>query len=195
MSNVKNEVVYARHSGVSRGDRLSIPLIKRCIRAAARCEGVDVPFEVSVLVTNDEGIRALNSEFRNTDSPTDVLSFPMHDIVPAEVQEPAGVTRSKRESGNAGLPGKGGEAGSFSALADPNTGVLQLGDIVMSAERVIEQAGRFGHSTQYETAYLTVHSVLHLLGYDHIDEAEQKKRMRTREKEIMSRIEEQESEW
>ena len=153
--------IYARHSGVGSGERLSIPLIKRCIRETLRLEGVDMPCEISVLVTDDDGIRKINREFRGIDKPTDVLSFPMQEFVP---------------------PGwdKNGIDGT-----DPVTGAAMLGDIVISAMRVIMQAQEHAQSRERETVYLTVHSVLHLLGYDHVDEAEGKKRMREREKRIM----------
>ena len=153
--------IYARHSGIKAGERLSIPLIKRCVRETLSAEGVDVPCEVSVLITDDKSICAINSQFRGIESPTDVLSFPMQQFT-----APGWAS-----------PGEG--------LADPGTGLLPLGEIALSAERVISQAGEYGHTKDRETAYLTVHSVLHLLGYDHTDEAEGKKLMRTREKLVM----------
>ena len=156
--------IYARHSGVSISDRLSIPLIKRAVREALRLEGVDKPCEVSVLITNDQGIRGINREFRGIDEPTDVLSFPMIDF------SPPGWTD----------PGPGAE--------DPDTGLIPLGEIVLSADRVIKQAHEHRQTRERETTYLTVHSVLHLLGYDHTDEAEGKRKMREREKLIMKGI-------
>jgi len=137
--------IYARHSGVAAGSRLSIPLIKSCIRETLRLEGVDMPREVSVLITDDDGIREINLAFRGMDKPTDVLSFPMDE------------------------PGI-------------------LGDIVISAERVDSQAREYGQSRERETAYLVIHSVLHLLGYDHIDEAAEKRKMRRREEEILTEM-------
>ena len=156
--------IYARHSGLADDTRLSIPLIKKCIRAALRFEGVDIPCEVSVLITDDEGIRDINREFRGIDKATDVLSFPALEFT---------------------APGWGGRG---ECAPDPETGLLPLGDIVLSAGRVEEQAKEHAQSRERETAYLTVHSVLHLLGYDHVDEAAQKRLMRAREKEIMKSV-------
>jgi len=144
-----------------KADRLSIPLIKHCIRTVLLLEGVDIPCEVSVLITHDRGIRTINRDFRGIDEPTDVLSFPMQSFSP---------------------PGWDNHG---AGLVDPESGLLPLGEIVLSAERLDEQSLGFGHSRAQETAYLTVHSVLHLLGYDHTDEAENKRLMREREKKIM----------
>ena len=150
--------IYARHSAVETADRLDITLIKRCVRAALSSECVDLPCEVSVLITNDRAIREINREYRGVDAPTDVLSFPMQELR---------------------CPGWNGvDTGS----ADPESGLIPLGEIVLSADRVAKQARLYGRTVEYETAYLTVHSVLHLLGYDHIDEAEDKKIMRKQEK-------------
>ena len=157
--------VFARHSGVEVEDRLSIPLIKRCIREALRIEGVELACEVSVLITDDNAIRKINREFRGIDKPTDVLSFPMLVFSP---------------------PGWD----SFSVdMTDPDTSTVMLGDVILSAQHVIKQADEHAQTREQETAYLTVHSVLHLLGYDHIDEADGKKQMREREKEIMQNAE------
>ena len=157
--------IFARHSGVAAEDRLSIPIIKRCVRETLRIEGVDSPCEVSVLITDDRGIQEINQKFRGIDKPTDVLSFPMYEFSPpgwdvfrAEATEP---------------------------VTDPSIGLVMLGDIILSAQRVIEQAREHSQTRDDETSYLTVHSVLHLLGYDHIDEAEGKRQMRKREREIM----------
>jgi len=148
--------IYARR--VAAGVRLSIPLIKRCICETLRLEGVDMPCEVSVLITDDAGIRGINHEFRGIDSPTDVLSFPVQEFIPGAF-----------ESGD----------------VDPETGLMPLGDIILSAERVDAQAREYGQSRERETAYLVIHSVLHLLGYDHVDEAEEKRKMRRREADIL----------
>ena len=121
-------------------------LIRRAIRTALTVEGVDFACEVDVSVTGDEGIRQINRDMRRVDSPTDVLSFPAFDLAPGE------------------LPG--------AEDADPATGLVPLGDMVISLERVQAQAREYGHSNRRELSYLTVHSVLHLLGYDHLDEAQ-----------------------
>ena len=137
-------------------------LLKNCIETALTEEGVDVPCEVDVLITDDEGIHQINLEQREVDRPTDVLSFPMFYFRP-------------------GKPPKG------DALdVDPETGLLPLGDMVISYERAQAQAEEYGHSVQRELGYLAVHSVLHLLGYDHMDEGEEKRQMREREEAIMS---------
>ena len=130
------------------------------ITAALRAEQVDMPCEVNVLVTDDEGIHQINLDMRNVDSPTDVLSFPMFDLAPGE------------------KPGQ--------EDADPATGLVPLGDMVLSLERTQAQAEEFGHSVEREISYLAVHSVLHLLGYDHMDEGEMKAQMRGREEVILS---------
>ena len=135
-------------------------LIRRVIRTALAAEGVDFPCEIDVLLTNDAGIHQINREMRQVDRPTDVLSFPEFELTPGE------------------LP--------TTEDADPGTGLVPLGDMVLSTERVAAQAKEYGHSNRRELAYLVVHSVLHLLGYDHMDEGEQKARMRAREEAIMA---------
>ena len=143
--------------GVGEGQRA---LIRRVIRTALAAEGVDFPCEVDVCVTGDEGIHQINQEMRGVDRPTDVLSFPAFALRPGE------------------LPGV--------EDADPATGLVPLGDMCLSLERVRAQAKEYGHSNRRELAYLVVHSVLHLLGYDHLDEGAEKARMRRREEAIMA---------
>ena len=135
-------------------------LIRRVIRTALAAEGVDFPCEIDVLLTNDAGIHQINREMRQVDRPTDVLSFPEFELTPGE------------------LP--------TTEDADPGTGLVPLGDMVLSTERVAAQAKEYGHSNRRELAYLVVHSVLHLLGYDHLDEGAQKAQMRGREEAIMA---------
>ena len=134
-------------------------LIRKVIRTALAAEGVDFPCEVDVLLTDDSGIHAINREMRQVDRPTDVLSFPEFDLTPGQ------------------LPG--------AEDADPGTGLVPLGDMVISMERVAAQAREYNHSKRRELSYLVVHSVLHLLGYDHLDEGPQKARMRAREEAIL----------
>ena len=135
-------------------------LLRQVIPAALEAEGVDVPCEVDVLFTDDEGIHQINLEQRQVDRPTDVLSFPMFDLRPGEhpTQEDA----------------------------DPGDNLVPLGDMVISLERAKAQGEEFGHGTRREVAYLAVHSVLHLLGYDHVDEGPQKRQMRAREEAILA---------
>lgn len=139
-------------------------IIKKCVREALKQEGVSVDCEINILVTTDAGIREINRAARNIDKATDVLSFPMFELV-------------------AGHPPE-----DWTDYIDPETGLCPLGDMAISLERAAEQANSFGHSLTREVGYLTIHSMLHLLGYDHLDEGEQKKQMRKREEEIASQI-------
>ena len=117
-----------------------------------------------MLVTDDAGIQTINKASRSIDKPTDVLSFPMFDL-------------------KAGQPPQ-----DWQAYIDPGTGLCPLGDMCISLERAVAQAKEFGHSTKREVGYLTIHSMLHLLGYDHLDEGEQKRQMRGREESIAAQI-------
>ena len=138
--------------------------IKECVLSTLDAEGVDAPCEINILVTNDRGIHGINLASRNIDKPTDVLSFPMFQL-------------------EAGSPPE-----DWTEYLDPETGLCPLGDMAISLERAISQAKEFGHSTRREVGYLTIHSVLHLLGYDHLDEGQQKAQMRKREEEIAGSI-------
>ena len=135
------------------------PLLRRVISAALEAEGMDLPCEINVLLTDDEGIHQVNLDMRGVDRPTDVLSFPMFDLSPGE------------------KPGEEHE--------DPDTGLVPLGDMCISLERAAAQAEEYGHSVERELSYLAVHSVLHLLGYDHMDEGPMKAQMRRREEHIL----------
>ena len=137
-------------------------LIRKVIRTALAAEGVDFPCEVDVLVTSDAEIHRLNRETRQVDRSTDVLSFPAFALSPGELPE--------------------------AEDADPGTGLVPLGDMVISMEHVAAQAREYGHSTRRELSYLVVHSVLHLLGYDHVDEGPMKAQMREREEAIMREL-------
>lgn len=139
-------------------------IIRTCINEALKAEGIAVPCEINVLVTNDEGIQTINKASRNIDKPTDVLSFPMFNLT-------------------AGAPPQ-----DWGEYIDPGTGLCPLGDMCISLERAVAQAKEYGHSTKREVGYLTIHSMLHLLGYDHMDEGEQKRRMRSREEAIAAQI-------
>ena len=132
--------------------------LRKVIRTALTEQGVNVPCEVDVYVTGDAGIQELNREMRQVDRPTDVLSFPALELAEGE------------------LPAE--------EDADVATGFVPLGDMAISLERVKAQAKEYGHSNRRELAYLAVHSVLHLLGYDHMDEGPQKARMRAREEAV-----------
>lgn len=139
-------------------------IIRTCINETLKAEGIAVPCEINVLVTNDEGIQTINKASRNIDKPTDVLSFPMFNLT-------------------AGAPPQ-----DWSEYIDPGTGLCPLGDMCISLERAVSQAKEYGHSTKREVGYLTIHSMLHLLGYDHMDEGEQKRQMRSREEAIAAQI-------
>ena len=126
-------------------------LAEKVINAAL--DYVDCPYEteVNLLLTMNDEIREMNQNFRSIDRPTDVLSFPMIDYE---------------------------EAGNFDFLEDvmdafhPESGELMLGDIVISKEKVISQAEEYGHSIEREYAFLIAHSMLHLFGYDHMEDDE-----------------------
>ena len=148
------------------GPGLGSFLLKRRLRhtvnAALGAEGVALRCEINILLTDDEGIRQVNRTMREIDRATDVLSFPMFDLAPGE------------------HPGE--------EDADPDTGLVPLGDMCISLQRARAQALEYGHSFEREVCYLCVHSVLHLLGYDHLDEGEMKRQMREREEEIMKQL-------
>ena len=133
-------------------------LIRRTILETLDYEGMENDAEVSVTFVDDEGIRELNNKFRGMDKPTDVLSFPLLDYE-GESEEPF-----------------------FDELCH------NLGDIVISLERAMAQANEFGHSFEREVAFLTAHSMLHLLGYDHELSEEDDADMRKRQNDIMDRL-------
>ncbi len=129
---------------------------------------VECPYdaEVNVLLTDNQGIRQINLDMRQIDSPTDVLSFPMCDFeTPGDF---SGLEETPEEYFN------------------PDTGELMLGDIVISVEKVKEQALKYGHSETRELAFLVAHSMLHLSGYDHMEE-EERLRMEDMQREILER--------
>lgn len=138
-------------------------IIERCVKAVMEAEGVNLPCEINVLVTDDRGIQAINKASRGLDKPTDVLSFPMFQLEP-------------------GLPPDNDD------YLDPETQLCPLGDMAISLERAVAQAKEFGHSVRREVGYLTIHSMLHLLGYDHLDEGPQKAQMREREESIAASV-------
>ena len=139
-------------------------IIRKCIEATLKAEEIPVPCEINVLVTNDQGIRAINAASREIDSATDVLSFPMFELAPGNPPE------------------------DWEDYLDPETELCPLGDMCISLQRAEAQAKEFGHSSRREVGYLTIHSMLHLLGYDHLDEGPQKKQMRAREEAIAATI-------
>jgi len=155
--------IYVTRDKKELGSPDAYKLIKKAAKAALDAENVEADCIINVMLTDNEGIRKINSEYRNIDSATDVLSFPQNEFTPGNIDYD-------------------------DAMYDYDTDAILLGDMVISLPRAREQADEFGHSEYREIAYLTVHSVLHLLGYDHIDEGEQKRQMRKREEEIMEII-------
>ena len=139
-------------------------IIRRCIDDTLAAEGVAADCEINVLITDDKGIRAINKASRDIDRPTDVLSFPMFQL----------------EAGN--------PPEDWETYLAPESDLCPLGDMCISLERAAAQAKEFGHSVKREVGYLTIHSMLHLLGYDHLDEGPQKARMRAREEAIATAI-------
>lgn len=129
------------------------------------CEECPYEAEVNLLLTDDDAIREMNREHRHIDRATDVLSFPMLEY------ETPGDLSGIEESADA---------------FDPETGELMLGDIVISKDRVIAQAEEYGHSVRREYAFLIAHSMLHLLGYDHMEE-EERRLMEDRQRKIMEK--------
>lgn len=129
----------------------------------------DCPYEVQVniILTNNEEIHKINLEHRGVDAPTDVLSFPM-----IEYAYPSDFTVLEADGMD-----------NF----DPDTGELLLGDIVISVDKVIEQAEKYGHGVKREYAFLIAHSMLHLFGYDHMDELE-RETMEHKQDDILNRL-------
>lgn len=135
--------------------KLEIPygeIIEEIVREALDYEECPYEAEVNVVLTDNLGICEVNREHRNIDAPTDVLSFPM-----LEFGRPADFDHVEEE---------------FADCFNPESGELMLGDIMVSVDKVEEQAEKYGHSRKRELAFLVAHSVLHLLGYDHMEEEE-----------------------
>ena len=131
-------------------------LVRRCCNAVLLYEGFKEAAEVSVTFVDDERIHSLNKEYRDVDSSTDVLSFPL------------------------------GENGVYDKNLE--TGALLLGDIVISIPTAVRQAETYGHSLQREIGFLTVHSMLHLLGYDHVNGGMEEVRMREKEERVLTEL-------
>ncbi len=130
-------------------------LVRRCCNAVLKLEKFEGSAEISVTFVDNEEIHKLNLQYRNIDSATDVLSFPL------------------------------GEDGKYDL--DPTTGAKMLGDVVISMEKAVDQASLYGHSLQREVGYLTAHSVLHLLGYDH-ETGLERVHMREKEELVMEQL-------
>ena len=150
---VSREIANLGHSNAA-------SLVRKAAEKALTAENVKVPCLISVMLTDADGIRRINREFRGVDRETDVLSFPLNELEPGEFDPDL-------------------------CEHDWETGAVMLGDMMISIPACEKQGDEFGHGFKREIQYLTVHSVLHLLGYDHMDEGEQKRLMRAREKTIM----------
>lgn len=141
-------------------------IIHEIVEAAVEYVACPYDVEVNVLLTDNDGIQEINKEQRNIDRPTDVLSFPMIDF-----RKPEGFELVEEHPED---------------YFDSDTGELNLGDIVVSMDKVYEQAQEFGHSPERELAFLIAHSMLHLSGYDHEEEAERLV-MEAKQEEILTR--------
>lgn len=142
--------------------------LEHTIEFALKEEEVNIPFEISLLFVDNNEIREINNETRNIDKETDVLSFPMLDYPKDKAFKDV---YKNYEFDETYMDGE----------------ELVLGDIVLSLEKALEQSKEYNHSFKREASYLVVHSVLHLLGYDHMEEDE-KKVMRKREEEILGQL-------
>ena len=142
-------------------------IMDRVMEEVLEQEGCPYEAQVNLLITDDEGIREFNRRLRNVDSPTDVLSFPMISF--------------KKEADFSVV--EEDEADFF----DPDSGELLLGDIIISADKVREQAEKYGHSLKRELAFLIAHSMFHLCGYDHMTEKEAQV-MEQKQESVLARI-------
>lgn len=143
-------------------------IITKVVEMASDYENCPYEIEVSVVLTDNEAIRKINAENRQIDKPTDVLSFPM-----IEYEAPADFTWIEQEEPD--------------YYFNPDSGELVLGDIVISVEKVMEQANNYGHSLERELAFLTAHSMLHLFGYDHMVD-EERLVMEKKQEEILNKL-------
>lgn len=153
MSVKVNISVKQKHIKLPAGTKL---LIRKACTATLEFENFTDSAEIDVSIVNDETIKEMNSHFRNIDSSTDVLSFPL------------------------------GENGEYDT--NPETGAKMLGDVVISADTAVAQAELYGHGLEREIAFLTVHSVLHLLGYDHVNGGLEKTVMREKEEAVLDAL-------
>lgn len=153
MSAKVNITVKQKNIKLPAGTKL---LIRKACNATLEYEKFEGPAEIDVSIVTDEAIKEINAEFRNIDSPTDVLSFPL------------------------------GENGVYDI--NPATNAKMLGDVVISADTALKQADLFGYPFEREIAYLTVHSVLHLLGYDHVNGGLEKTIMREKEEVVLEAL-------
>ena len=143
-------------------------IVEQIAEYSLKQEGLTIDWELSITLVDNETIKDINSRFRNIESATDVLSFPMLNYPPGKVFKECFSDNVFKD-------------------ADLDEGKLVLGDIVLSLERALEQSIEYNHGFIREVCYLTVHSILHLLGYDHMKSLD-KENMRTREEEILKKF-------
>lgn len=151
------------------GTVLALPweeIIRDIVTETLAAEECPYEAEVNVVITDNQEIQALNREYRGIDAPTDVLSFPM-----LEYAKPSDFSRVEED---------------YEDCFNPETGELMLGDIVLSVDKIQEQADAYGHSETRELAFLTAHSMLHLCGYDHMEDKEREE-MEEKQREILNR--------
>ena len=141
-------------------------IVNDIVPAALDYEQCPYEAEVNVILTDNDAIREINRDCRQIDAPTDVLSFPMIDF-----DQESNFDHVEEQ---------------VEDYFNPETGELILGDIIISVEKVMEQAEQFGHSKERELAFLIAHSMLHLCGYDHMEEDE-RERMEQRQREILEK--------
>lgn len=158
---MKHEIRVTAEAAVEQEDALRA-LITQCALHVLASEDVDFDAFVDVTIVDGETIREMNREYRDKDAVTDVLSFPMYEFWNGEAQE--------------------------ELEEDPERGRVMLGDMILNYDRAREQAEAFGHSVARECGFLTVHSVLHLLGYDHEREEADRLLMRRKEEENLTAL-------
>lgn len=127
-------------------------IIKEVVEKSLDVENCPYEVELNVILTDNKGIQEINQEYRSIDAPTDVLSFPLIDYV-----TPSDFSHVEEDT---------------DSYFNPETGELLLGDIIISVEKVLSQAEEYGHSAKRELAFLVAHSMMHLFGYDHMEEEE-----------------------
>lgn len=155
---MKLKIYYANEQKIVKIPLSLRSLINRVVKATLENENFKKDAEVSVSFVNNETIHKLNLEYRRKDKPTDVLSFPMTDGDEEEDD------------------------------IDLSTGAVMLGDIIISAEKAMEQANEYGHGIEREICFLAVHSTLHLLGYDHETSEDDEKYMNQTQETILQKI-------
>ena len=143
-------------------------VIRQAIETSLDDEGCPYEVSINVLITDDETIAQINQTYRQIERATDVLSFPMIDYI---------------QPGNFDFL----EEAEAEDYFDPDSGELVLGDIILSADHIISQAEAYGHSQQRELGFLTVHSMLHLFGYDHMED-EERSVMENRQRVILNKM-------